>query len=152
MRMERLGLLGVHWRTGTEVLERFTLPREARAELLPRLAEEAGVSEMLYLATCNRVEILFAQPSERSGPDLRAPFFRALKGREPEPGEAERTFRAWGGEGAAEHLLLVAAGLDSAQLGEHEIRGQLRESHAEAQELGLTGPRLDFLIETAMRV
>jgi len=44
----------------------------------------------------------------------------------PAAREAARILRAWTGEAAVEHLLLLACGLDSAQLGEHEIAAQLR--------------------------
>ncbi len=151
--MERLGLIGVSWRTvDGQMLERLTLPAETRELDLTRIREQTGVSEMLYLSTCNRVEILFAGDGSTAPAEYRTRFFEALLDRSPEVGEAERLFRAWGGEGAVEHLLLVAAGLDSAQLGEHEIRGQLRSAHELARKMGLSGTRLDFLVERAIRV
>ncbi len=151
--MERLGLIGVSWRTvDGEMLEQLTLPTETREFELARIREQTGVSEMVYLSTCNRVEILFADDGRTPASEYRARFFEALLGRAPQAGEAERLFRAWGGEGAVEHLLLVAAGLDSAQLGEHEIRGQLRSAHDLARRTGLSGRRLDFVVERAIRV
>lgn len=151
--MERLGLIGVSWRTvDGQMLEQLTLPAETRELDLRRIREQTGVSEMLYLATCNRVEILFAGDGLTAPAEYRTRFFEALLGRSPDVAEAERLFRAWGGEGAVEHLLLVAAGLDSAQLGEHEIRGQLRSAHELARKMGLSGARLDFVVERAIRV
>lgn len=151
--MERLGLIGVNWRhADPTLLERLTLPSDGRDQQLLRIREETGVAEMLYLATCNRVEILFTARGSLPIAQYRPLFFHALLGREPRAGEAARTFRAWGGEGAVEHLLLVAAGLDSAQLGEHEIRGQLRAAHEHAVDHGLAGSRLSFVVQQAIRV
>lgn len=151
--MDRLGLIGVNWRhTDPQILEKLTLPTEDRERRLADIRSRTGVTEMVYLATCNRVEILFSDHGLGSPGEYRPLFFEALLGRPPEPGEAERTFRAWGGEGAVEHLLLVAAGLDSAQLGEHEIRGQLRSALDEAKSQGLTGSRLEFVIQRAIGV
>jgi glutamyl-tRNA reductase len=75
-----------------------------------------------------------------------------LTGRAPQVGEAERRLKAWAGEGAAEHLFLVAAGLDSACLGETEIVGQVRASHATSQLLGLCGPALNLLFDEAEHI
>ncbi|GAB4223812.1 MAG: glutamyl-tRNA reductase [Acidobacteriota bacterium] len=151
--MERIGLVGLSWRNGgADALARFTIPEPERAGRLPALARALGVAELAYLATCNRVELAFVvPPGEAIGP-YRARVYRELTGRDPAPGEAERTLRAWAGEGAAEHLLLVAAGLDSARPGETEIAGQVRAAYDLARSLGLVGSRLELLFEHALRV
>ncbi|MEM1205055.1 MAG: hypothetical protein AAGN66_17625 [Acidobacteriota bacterium] len=154
--MDRLGIIGAGWRRGgTESLGPFTLPADTRAERLPALKEALGVEELVYVATCNRVELLVvrpADPEELPPGVLRRRVFTELVGREPRPGEAEQALREWGGEGALEHLLLVACGLDSADLGEREIRGQLRDGHRLAQAAGVCGSRLDWAVGRALRV
>jgi glutamyl-tRNA reductase len=75
-----------------------------------------------------------------------------LTGRSAVNGEAERRLRAWHGEGAAEHLFLTAAGLDSACVGETEIVGQVRAAQERALELGLCGPSLGLVFEEALRI
>ena len=60
--------------------------------------------------------------------------------------------KAWQGEGACEHLFLVAAGLDSAAVGEAEIVGQVRACQEFALDLGLSGPRLELMFEEALRI
>ncbi|MEM8933329.1 MAG: hypothetical protein AAGE94_19220 [Acidobacteriota bacterium] len=155
--MERFGIIAANWRrTGTDGLERFTVPPDELAGRLPRLREALGVDELVYLATCNRVEILVVLDAPVgdtvSSVELRRRAFTELVGRRPTAGEAEQMLRLWGGEGALEHLLLVAGGLDSAQLGEREIRGQLRDSHRVARELGISGPLLDWAIDRGLAV
>jgi glutamyl-tRNA reductase len=151
--METIGLVGLSVRNhGAAELARFTLAKEARAERLPGLAAELGVLEVVYLATCNRVELVYRLDGAHDGRDLRRAVFRALAGVEPEPGEAERTLRGWIGEGAVEHLFVVASGLDSAQLGEREVQGQVREALDTARRAGTAGVLLDRLVEEALRV
>jgi glutamyl-tRNA reductase len=151
--MDRIGQIGISWRNGgPEALARFTVPAEKRAAWLRRFAAEAGVRELVYIATCNRIELVFVGDGERMLTSYRIPFYEALTGERPKPGVAERTFRAWGGEGAAEHLFLIASGLDSARVGEPEIAHQVREAYELSRGLGLTGPRLDLLFEEALKV
>jgi glutamyl-tRNA reductase len=151
--MESIGLVELSFRRlGSAGLARFTLAKEERAARLPALAEMLGVTELVYLATCNRVDLLFRVDGEAERRDLRRTVYRQLAGEEPVDGEAERTFRGWVGEGAVEHLFLVASGLESAQLGEREIQGQLREALELARAAGTAGSLLDRLVEEALRV
>jgi glutamyl-tRNA reductase len=127
--MDAIGLVGLTFRShGADAVARFTVAREAREEAVARLAAELGVAELVYLATCNRVEILYRERDGKRATDRRRDVFRVLTGQEPQPGEAEHLLRGWHGEGAVEHLFVVAAGLDSAQVGEREIQGQLRDA------------------------
>jgi glutamyl-tRNA reductase len=151
--LEHLGLVGVSWRQGgSEALAEFALHQERAAELLADFARRLKLSELAYIATCNRVEILFARSEQTPVADLRRDAFKLLTGRAAANGEAERRLRAWAGEGAAEHLFLTAAGLDSACVGETEIVGQVRYSQERALELGLCGPSLGLVFEEALRI
>jgi glutamyl-tRNA reductase len=151
--LDHLGMVGVSWRQGaTESLAEFTLREDEVAERLAAFAEEQALREIAYLATCNRVELIFARTDRTPGRDLRRAAFRLLTGRAPEPGEAERRLRAWEGEGAAEHLFLIAAGLDSACVGETEIVGQVRVAYERAAALGLVGPALDIVFDEALKI
>src|SRR5512135_3779161 len=109
--MHRISVVGASWRhSHADALAAFTIPREEREERVAGLAQALGVSELLYLATCNRVEVAFAG----AAPPLhhcRRTIFAELAGRSPREGEAEHALRAWQGEGAAEHLFVVTAGL-----------------------------------------
>ena len=155
--MDDLGVIGLSWRQGgPDALARFTLDREDEGARLVALRDALGVEELVYLATCNRVELYFRLPDSRTPmAPLRARAFEVLTGAAPEPGEAERSMRAWAGEGAAEHLFLVAAGLDSAKVGETEINGQLRRALDTALDLELVparGARLEELVEEALKL
>ena len=156
--LEELGIVGISWRQdGSEALARFALPRDRRDERLRGFARDAGLAELAYLDTCNRVEIIFARTIDAATDngrqsDIRPLVYELLVGRPPAPGEAERTLKAWRGEGACEHLFLVAAGLDSAAVGEVEIVGQVRACRDRAAELGLSGRRLELLFDEALGI
>ncbi|MBP7149523.1 MAG: hypothetical protein KBD01_18500 [Acidobacteria bacterium] len=151
--MDRIGVVGIPWRRGgAEALARLTIPVEERAERLPRIAREIGAPELVYIATCNRVEIAFAADGGTPMSAYRPRLFAALEGRPARPGEAERALLAWAGEGAAEHLFVVAAGLDSARAGETEIAGQVRQALETSRDLGLLGPRLELVLDEALKV
>lgn len=151
--LEHLGLIGVSWRQGgSEALAEFALDQERAPDKLRDFAQQLGLKELAYLSTCNRVELIFARGERTPAQDLRAPAFALLTGRSAVNGEAERRLRAWHGEGAAEHLFLTAAGLDSACVGETEIVGQVRAAQERALELGLCGPSLGLVFEEALRI
>ena len=151
--LEHLGLIGVSWRQGgSAALAEFALVAESAPGRLREFAERLELKELAYLSTCNRVELIFARGADTPGLDQRREAFAFLTGRAAANGEAERRLRAWHGEGAAEHLFLTAAGLDSACVGETEIVGQVRSAQERALELGLCGPSLGLVFEEALRI
>jgi len=149
--MHQIGVVGLSYRhAGIDDVARLSIPQVELVARLPALREALGVSELLYLGTCNRIELLFAtQDGERAG-DLREPALAQLTRGRPSPGEASRLLRAWAGESALEHVLLLACGLDSAQAGESEIAAQLRGAWEAARAAGTSGPMLDRLLGEAL--
>ena len=102
-------------------------------------ARTSKVAEILYVGTCNRVEIVYATADGAPAADLpRRDVPRPHRPRAA-AGEAARTLRAWTGEAAVEHLLLLACGLDSAQTGEQEIAAQLRDAWEDSREAAPAG-------------
>lgn len=151
--LEDLGIVGISWRhSDSKALQRFALRRGEEAELLARFAKHAGLSELAYLETCNRIELIFSRTPDTPTKDIRPLVYELLTGQTPAAGEAERSLKAWQGEGACEHLFLVAAGLDSAVVGEVEIVGQVRSCHELALDLGLSGYRLELLFKESLRI
>jgi glutamyl-tRNA reductase len=100
----------------------------ARRELRETLRGIAAPHALL-VATCQRTELYTVDSDPRA--DL--PGARLLEG-----------------EDAVRHLYRVAAGLDSAALGEREVLGQLRDAHQAALEAGRLGPVLDRLARGAL--
>jgi glutamyl-tRNA reductase len=149
--MHQIGVVGLSYRHApVEEVARFAMPRTEVPARLPTLRALLKASEILYVGTCNRVEVLYSTEDGTPAADLRQDVFRTLTGREPGAGEAARVLRAWTGEAAVEHVLLVACGLDSAQTGEHEIAAQLRGAWEDARTAQTSGPILDRLMGEAL--
>ncbi len=152
--MERIGVIGASYRTTTvERLSRAALPAESRREALPALARLAGFDEMVYLATCNRVEIYFRAAEPARDEDLLFHLGRGLadlaEGVELPPEEELYILR---GEEAVRHLFRVTAALDSMMVGEAQIAGQVKEAHELAHELELLGGVLDQAFHEAFHL
>jgi glutamyl-tRNA reductase len=149
--MHQIGVVGLSYRhVGVDEVARFSVPKTEIAARLPALRDALGVSEVFYVGTCNRVEVLFSMADGAPAGDARQDVFRALIGREPKGGEATRILRAWTGEAAVEHLFLVTCGLDSAQAGEQEIAAQIRLAWETARGVQVCGPTLDKLLSEAL--
>ena len=149
--MHQIGVVGLSYRhAGVDQVARFAMPRAEVAARLPELRARLKAAEILYLGTCNRVEVVYATHDGSPAGDSRQDVFRVLTGRDPQPGEAARSLRAWTGEAAVEHLFLLACGLDSAQTGEQEIAAQLRDAWEESRSARTCGPVLDRLIGEAL--
>src|SRR6267378_3545312 len=149
--MHQIGVVGLSYRhAGVEEVARFAVPRTEVPARLPELRTLLKAAEILYVGTCNRVEVVYATDDGSAAGDSRQDVFRILTGRDPQPGEAARILRAWTGEAAVEHLLLLACGLDSAQLGEHEIAAQLRGAWEDSRAAHTCGPLLDRLMGEAL--
>jgi len=149
--MHQIGVVGLSYRhAGVDDVARFALPKADVVARLPMLRDSLRAAELLYIGTCNRVEVVFSTHDGSPAGDARSDVFRALTGRDPKPGEASRILRAWAGEAAVEHLFLVTCGLESAQTGEQEIAVQVRGAWDSAREAGTSGPVLDRLMGEAL--
>jgi glutamyl-tRNA reductase len=149
--MDQIGVVGLSYRhAGAEDIAGFTLPKDDILARLAALRDALGTAEVVYLATCNRVEVAFACAEGQDARDMRAEIFRALTGRTPQANEARSSLRAWTGEAAVEHLFLVACGLDSAQAGEREILAQMRGAWETARTAAVCGPILDRILGEAL--
>ena len=150
--MNEICIVGASWRQGDiQGLESYTIPEVERAGRLAELPRRLGAREVVYLATCNRVEVILVGDGNTTPAEYRGRVHKALTG-SMSAGEATRRLRIWAGEGAVEHLFLVAAGLDSALVGEYEIPGQMRQAVEQAREAGSLGARLEWLFGETLRV
>lgn len=94
--------------------------------------KRASARELVYLATCQRVLWMVW------GGDAGAI--------EPGPG-----FRRYEGEEAWIHLLAMSAGLESANLGDREIPGQLKDALVQARQVGVAGDEAQTAVEDIIR-
>ena len=124
-----------------------TKTQKALAELNARFESEAVI-----LGTCNRVEIYVARLVTVA--PLHAPLMAELLAEVhgvPASDIAPHLYEH-ADAAAAKHLFRVASGLDSEVMGEGQIAGQVKEAYELAQKLTATGPLLNALFATALRV
>jgi glutamyl-tRNA reductase len=106
------------------------------------------IKEWVILSTCNRLEVYAAGVgSVVGGQQQIANFLAELQGTGLKALRPHLYFLE--GSDAVNHLLNVAAGLDSMILGEPQILGQVTSALREAQGAGTTGPVLSELFKRA---
>jgi len=140
-----------------ELIGKLHVSPDDQKQLLPQLKREAGFSELLFLSTCNRIELLVRCPEETE----RQVFEKLLLRLNPaltseELGQLMAGAELFSGANAVAHLLRVASSLDSLVVGEREIITQVRKAYDFCNDLGLTGDFIRLLlrqtIETAKAV
>ena len=116
------------------------LEKEAQAIVLHELKNSLGLQELMFLSTCNRVEISFVKDQ-----DLDTVFLtRILQELYPKlvPIQLEEFVRkaeTYSGTSAVKHALSVASSIDSMIIGEREIITQVRLAYEFCHSLSLTG-------------
>ena len=109
------------------------------------------VQEFLAVNTCNRVE-LYGWVTEPVGPfDLHLVLAQRYFGRADEAARFMAAATGRTGAEAVAHLFRVTSGLESQILGDIHILGQLRQAYRLADRVGVMGPNLHRLLDTAIR-
>jgi glutamyl-tRNA reductase len=144
-------VIGLNHRTvPLELLERTTVPADGLAKALHDLTSRPNVNEAVLLSTCNRTEVYaVAERFHGAFQDIRD-FLCDLAGMAPE--DLQPHLYSQHDAAAAAHLFSVAAGLESAVLGESEILGQVRSAWATAQAEGAARSSLNLLFRHAVQV
>jgi glutamyl-tRNA reductase len=141
-----VALSATHHTAGLDARAAFALP-EGGADRFYAAAREAGLAEVVLLATCNRLEA-YALGDEAAALHLRTALAHAAGGGAE---SLDAHLRPVPGLAAVEHLFGVAAGLDSQMVGEVEIGGQVKEAYADALARGMTGPVLNRIFQRAFQ-
>ncbi len=135
-----------------EDIGQFHIQSERRADLLTELKTTLGIQELMYLSTCNRVELIFTLPHFVC-PGFTAQvvsFLQPTWGEEKVKATAQ-TCERYNGAEAMHHLLHVASSLDSVILGEREIITQLRKSFEDSIYDGVSGDALRLVISQCIK-
>ncbi|MDQ2678070.1 MAG: glutamyl-tRNA reductase [Actinomycetota bacterium] len=144
-------VVGANHRTASlDLLERMVVPGERLPKLLHGLDACDDVSEVAMLATCNRTEVYVVAERFHSAYGQIRDFFSDLTHLPPDL-FAEHLYVHYDDQ-AVRHLFEVAAGLDSAVPGEHEIQGQVRQAWQTARDEGTSRRSLNMLFRHALEV
>ncbi len=137
-----------HRSTPLDLLERMTIGDAALPKALHDLVSRGDVSEAVVLSTCNRTEVYaVAERFHGAYQDIRN-FLAEVAFLAPED-FSDHLYVHYDAPAVA-HLFAVAAGLDSAVLGESEILGQVKVAWEVARQEGAAGPALNLLFRHAL--
>jgi glutamyl-tRNA reductase len=136
-------VVGLSHRTApVEIRERFAASGDVLATVLARLSSKQELGEVVFLSTCNRVEVL-ATPRGRSLHDPAARLAARSAVRDvlaSHAGTTERELLPFlyekEDEEAVRHVFRVAASLDSMVVGEPQILGQVKSAYEAAVAAG----------------
>ncbi|MGH9046043.1 MAG: glutamyl-tRNA reductase, partial [Acidimicrobiales bacterium] len=139
-----------HKHVPLDVLERVAVTGDEAVEVLVGLAERQNLSEVVVLSTCLRSEVYAVVDRFHDAVYELQEFFakRAEIGLE----DLEDVCTVRFDDDVASHLFSVAAGLESAVLGESEVLGQVRRAWEKSDQEHASGPVLAGLFREAVRV
>ena len=140
-----------HKNTPIKELTRFFLHEENRRERLEYLKFSCDIDEILYNATCNRIEFFFTTHQIVDQIFLKK-FYRHFRTdwNSEEVDFAIKHGEVYEGEEALRHIYRVASSLDSLVIGEREIITQVRKAYDLCHEDGLTGDILRLVVKSTI--
>jgi glutamyl-tRNA reductase len=128
-------------------LARFKSDAQGRA---PGQARPPGITELVVLSTCHRLELYTAAPDSHEAGSFTSLLNFLMETHGPLAAGLEDRFYRLAGREAVEHLFCVAAGLDSMILGEPQVLGQVTDAYGLALEHGAAGLVLSALFRAAI--
>ncbi len=149
----KIGVFGTSiWQQNMPLLERLTIDRDTRQSILGELKSLLDLNELIYLATCNRVEFIYAISGKYHGDRLlhRLIDFFFASGRDINFSPND-LFHYQDREAIA-HIFRTCSSLESLVIGENQITGQFKQAYQDAIDAGLAGQNLDCLAREALAV
>ncbi|MDQ2694520.1 MAG: glutamyl-tRNA reductase, partial [Pseudomonadota bacterium] len=141
--------LGINHKTApVSVRERLAFTPERLTAALQDLLSQRCAREAAILSTCNRTELYCGVETPDSGPLVQwLGEYHAVRVKELQPYLYQHPDRL-----AVQHMLRVAAGLDSLVLGEPQILGQVKSAYQTASAAGTLGRLLNRLFQHTFAV
>lgn len=143
--------IGVSHRSASiELVERVAAGIGSADDLRGAVSGQEDVSEVVVLATCNRVEV-YTEADTFHGALAQVSGLLARAADLPLDDLAEHFYVHYE-DRAVSHLFSLACGLDSMAVGESQILGQLRQALARSQDAGDAAGGLNPLFQQALRL
>jgi len=143
-------LIGLNHKTAPiAVREKVFSGCQEENDLLSSLLSLTGVGEVLYLSTCNRVEIIASVEESEDAVQSLSDFLARNGGLTPV--EAASCIYKYYDKEAVRHIFRVAASLDSLVMGETQILGQVKDAYRQALAQHATGVVLNRLMHCSFR-
>ncbi|MBN2539242.1 MAG: glutamyl-tRNA reductase [Deltaproteobacteria bacterium] len=144
-------LLGINHRSApVNIRERLSISCGEEGKTLEELKNIPHVREVMYLSTCNRIEVLVnIKPADTVAEELKT-FITSRGNLSPE--EMRKCLYVYRDEDAVRHLFRVASSLDSMIMGEPQILGQLKDAYRLCVVQKTSGAILNKLLHRAFSV
>jgi glutamyl-tRNA reductase len=128
-----------------ELVGKLHLSPEEQEQQLGAMKIHFDFEELIYLCTCNRIELMVTGGVEQ---DLvrRIALFLNSRLTETEALQLASGAEVFEGPEGVQHLLRVASSLESLVVGEREIITQVRKAYDICNQMGLTGDFLRLLV------
>lgn len=144
-----------HHRTDLSMIGNFLLPEEVRVEMLEKLKVKFDLSELYYLCTCNRVELIIVDSESITRDKAMSIIAELWQGENEGFGLDADELIVLNGVAAVERLMRISSSLDSMLIGEQEIITQLRKAADFCRENKISGDTIRLtmkkVIETGKR-
>ncbi|WP_187261899.1 glutamyl-tRNA reductase [Pontibacter beigongshangensis] len=132
------------------VREAVALNEIACRNLLDKVKEFTGASDVLVLSTCNRTEIYYA--ADKAFDQELIKLIALEKGMVVTPAIASCFLHLTDHDAAVRHLFHVALGLESQVVGDVQILNQVKNAYQWSADAGMAGPFLHRLLHTIFNV
>jgi len=144
-------VIGMNHKTApVHIRERLSLSCDDNSRTLDEIKKFSQVHEVMYLATCNRVEVVANIEDNVSGVEQLESFIFS-HGNLPHD-EMKECLYIYRDHEAVRHLFRVASSLDSMVMGEPQILGQVKDAYRYCVEHKTSGIILNKLLHHAFRV
>jgi glutamyl-tRNA reductase len=135
-----------HHQFSLEQVGKLHIAPEERPEKLLKLKQKLAISELVYLSTCNRVELVLITKEKLNNAFINLLLIELNSNlSDKEIAFYSDKVHIFSGENAIRHLFSVASSLDSFVVGEREIITQVRNAFEEAAELKISGDGLRLI-------
>ncbi|AWK86214.1 glutamyl-tRNA reductase [Azospirillum thermophilum] len=140
-------VIGANHRTCSGTVRDLLSTEEVEVPALLERLRAAGLTQAVWLSTCDRIEVLAVhdRPQEAA---LAVASVMAERAGLPTEDLADQLY-THAGVDAVRHLFAVACSLDSQIVGEPHILGQVKAAHRIAAAAGLSGPALEAVLQAA---
>jgi glutamyl-tRNA reductase len=144
-------VIGMNHKTApVHLRERLSLSCEDNSRTLDEIKDISQVHEVMYLATCNRVEVVANIEDSVSGVEQLKSFIFSHGNLSHD--EMKECLYIYRDHEAVQHLFRVASSLDSMVMGEPQILGQVKDAYRHCVEHRASGIILNKLLHHAFRV
>jgi len=139
--------LSIH-HASLEQIGNFVIGRDALPKVYDEIEEKTGISQMMYLATCNRVCFFYYSEGKYDLKEEIRIVTKVLSARKENTQDVLSThFHNYSGSEAINFLMRMASSVDSLVIGEREIFRQMRQAFSYSADLNFVG----FELRLAMK-